>query len=376
MKEEMVSAEFEDAFDPVPRFNPAKSPQFQATSASKKASTPSHPPETRSLQKSQSIQQRKEPRSYQEAVLHAVRGGLRSFALGYGLRSGVLVLLKILQLLRKSPRYVFFCFQSINALLKYKFHRNRRFSIGDLCWQTLLSRDSLQYGLATGTFAFNWKLMLHVMRIYRQKSDRLNSAVGGALAGLSLLFLPKDTRCTFSVQMLLRALQLLYNYHKAQNNFQIPHGSALLFSLCGSQIMYAYLMNPTSMPKSYYLWIKNLAGVHESVLGLNRKVVRQDGVYTGHSDDLIELAKMIGATDHVVDLLTERLIDNAVLTVGAEKGSFKFMVPCELIHPRCSGCRLQFFLMLLRVFKAMMPVNLALCFVPPLFLKLNDTIKE
>ena len=49
-------------------------------------------------------EQNKRVDTYHRALLHAIKGALRSFALGYGLRAGVLVLLKVLQLLKKPRR--------------------------------------------------------------------------------------------------------------------------------------------------------------------------------------------------------------------------------------------------------------------------------
>lgn len=42
------------------------------------------------------------------------------------------------------------------------------------------------------------------MRLYRGKDDRLNGLVGGAVAGLSILFEKKERRLDIAQQMLVR----------------------------------------------------------------------------------------------------------------------------------------------------------------------------
>jgi hypothetical protein len=55
-----------------------------------------------------------------------------------------------------------------------------------------------------GSFAFLWKFVNNGMRLYRGKDDRLNGLVGGAVAGLSILFEKKERRVDIAQQLLVR----------------------------------------------------------------------------------------------------------------------------------------------------------------------------
>jgi hypothetical protein len=61
-----------------------------------------------------------------------------------------------------------------------------------------------------GSFALLWKSVNNGMRLYRGKDDRLNGLVGGAVAGLSILFEKKERRVDIAQQMLVRYAYYYY----------------------------------------------------------------------------------------------------------------------------------------------------------------------
>lgn len=64
--------------------------------------------------------------------------------------------------------------------------------------------DALRFGAMFSSFALLWKSVNNGMRLYRGKDDRLNGLVGGAVAGLSILFEKKERRLDIAQQMLVR----------------------------------------------------------------------------------------------------------------------------------------------------------------------------
>lgn len=55
-----------------------------------------------------------------------------------------------------------------------------------------------------GSFAFLWKLVNNGMRIYRDKDDRLNGLVAGAVAGLAILCEKQEKRVDIAQQLFVR----------------------------------------------------------------------------------------------------------------------------------------------------------------------------
>lgn len=64
--------------------------------------------------------------------------------------------------------------------------------------------DTLRFAAMFGSFSFLWKSINNGMRIYRNKDDRLNGLVSGAIAGLSILFEKKERRVDIAQQLFVR----------------------------------------------------------------------------------------------------------------------------------------------------------------------------
>lgn len=91
---------------------------------------------------------------------------------------------------------------------KYLLCINLKFS-NRASWDHILQAsfknlDSVRFGAMFGSFALLWKSVNNGMRLYRGKDDRLNGLVGGAVAGLSILFEKKERRVDIAQQMLVR----------------------------------------------------------------------------------------------------------------------------------------------------------------------------
>lgn len=284
------------------------------------------------------------PDSLKSILIHALRGAFRSFILAYGLRSGLLMLLKMSAVFRGKS------------------------SLRSVIVESMTNRECHQYGMAVGGFSFTWKLVNNCLRIYRLNNSRMNGAISGGLAALSLIWLPSSTRKSFSVQMMLRACQLLYNHNKHAGRLNLPHGDLVLFALSCGSIMYAFILRPSTIPRSYYWWMVQASGAHPAVLDANRKLVRSQGRWLeGDAYDLVRLCQSLGASGEAV-ADCRRTIEQCPVNGLA--------IPCSLIHCRDIGCVRNNSMLFMRVVWKMIPVNLALNVVPQALLKFSSFSKQ
>lgn len=139
--------------------------------------------------------------------------------LGYGIRSGVDVLVLILRHSRKrrlDPRAVLYA---------------------------LFGPDSLRMGCLLGGFSFLYKQALYVLYKFnpghkgKRHEEPWHAAVAGALSGLAVLAEKHSRRITIGQQLAVRGLQGYYNGAKARGWVNIPHGDVLVFGLASAQIV-------------------------------------------------------------------------------------------------------------------------------------------
>lgn len=98
--------------------------------------------------------------------------------------------------------------QAKKTIIMHKFFEIKKNS-NRASWDHILQAsfrnlDSVRFGAMFGSFALLWKSVNNGMRLYRGKDDRLNGLVGGAVAGLSILFEKKERRVDIAQQMLVR----------------------------------------------------------------------------------------------------------------------------------------------------------------------------
>ena len=158
--------------------------------------------------------------------------------------------------------------------------------------------DSLRFGAMFGSFALLWKSVNNGMRLYRGKDDRLNGFVGGAVAGLSILFEKKERRVDIAQQMLVRALQAIYNAGKARDIFYFKHGDALLFAVTSGQALYAYTMRPDTLPPDFYGFMLKAARCPQQALELNAKDVRGVAV---SAEEALHAIQKLRPTKHALE---------------------------------------------------------------------------
>lgn len=225
---------------------------------------------------------------------------------------------------------------------------------------SLKSLDALRFAAMFGSFSFLWKFVNNSMRIYRQKDDRLNGLISGAIAGLSILFEKEERRVDLAQQLFVRALQAVYNAGKARDIFYFKNGDALLFAVTCAQVLYAYTMRPDTLPPDFYSFMVKTARCPKEALLLNNINVRGFPITP---ELAIESIQNLRPTAHAIKTLTQ-LSPNAPA------------IPCEILHPWMEGCHWIALERIVKVFKSFLPVYGTLHFVPMLLLRTQHFKKD
>lgn len=179
------------------------------------------------------------PHNLEQLAVYALRGGLRSFALGYSLRAGV--------------GLVFALFRILSALQNPK----RLKTAPTLIRKALLGEDAARFGGMLGIFTAVYKWVDQGLRLYnpgrrgKGKSEPWHAAVAGGLSALGLLAEKPGRRVTFAQQLFVRGLQGCYNYAHWRNWVHVPNGDVILFGLSNGYIMYSWLSASSLFVTSY-----------------------------------------------------------------------------------------------------------------------------
>lgn len=79
-----------------------------------------------------------------------------------------------------------------------------RAPLSQLLAASFKGENAIRFGGMFGTFALLWKLVNNGMRVYRDKDDRLNGLVAGAVAGLAILCERQERRVDIAQQLFVR----------------------------------------------------------------------------------------------------------------------------------------------------------------------------
>jgi hypothetical protein len=128
------------------------------------------------------------------------------------------------------------------------------------------------------------------------------------------------------------------------NPFFLSRDLTSFDSLGSAQIMYAYAIRPTLIPKSFYKFIITTGPIPEKTLQLVRKNV-----------DTFEPIDVASAIDVVQRI--HKCQNPTMLEAAAALGEFPKTIPCELMHPNQPFCRTQFTSVFKKVFFQILPVR-------------------
>ncbi|CAI9091954.1 OLC1v1027078C1 [Oldenlandia corymbosa var. corymbosa] len=272
-------------------------------------------------------------------VANAIGNLCQSFLLSYGVRVGIGILLRAFKLARR---------QSYSSLLDLK----QLVSEKDL----IVREEACRVGLLFGGFTGSYHALRCLLRKLRKKETPINVILAGSVAGLSILALDDSSRRrTLALYLLARLAQCAYNSAKAKNKFHLwgshwSHGDSLLFALACAQVMYAFVMRPESLPKSYQDFIQKTGPVAAPVYKAVRDCCR------GSPVDVTSLSAY----------LSRRRASSVV-----KLNEFPSIIPCDIIHPDSSSCLVHNANVLTDTFRKTFPLYFSLTFVPFVVLRLQ-----
>ncbi|XP_062189716.1 uncharacterized protein LOC133892783 [Phragmites australis] len=280
----------------------------------------------------------------ESCAAHAAGNLCQSFLLSYGVRVGIGILLRAFKLARRK---------SYASLLDLK----QLVSEKDL----IVREEACRVGLLFGGFTGSYHALRCFLRRFRKKETPYNAILAGSVAGLAILALDDSSRRrTLSLYLLARLSQCAYNSAKSKNKFHFwgshwRHGDALLFSLASAQVMYAFVMRPESIPKSYQDFILKTGPVAEPVYKAVRECCR------GGPLDLI------GLSAYLANKKNSNLIN---LTNNPS------IIPCSVIHPDRTSCLAHNVNVVSSTFKKTFPLYFSLSFVPFVVLRLQKFLES
>jgi len=189
----------------------------------------------------------------------------------------------------------------------------------------------------------------------RKKTRRWHSVLAGAVAGaVAISFEKRSRRRIFGQQLFVRGLQGSYNSYSEKSGFCIPHGEVVAFALACGQIVYAHLLSPHTLPKSYNRWFGHMIHVPPEAISMHRSMTRR-GTY-----DSADLSRILARPD---------LHPNNVTHLAQWRATLPPYAVCAMTHPHVPRCISVPQGRFLTVARWIFPVYGALHFVPLFFFK-------
>ncbi|KAJ3504032.1 hypothetical protein NLJ89_g8152 [Agrocybe chaxingu] len=341
-----------------------------------------------------------------EACLaHAMSGGFRAATLAFNIRASVNLVLALIRIPRVPKDYRF-------AMIRH----------------ALFGTDTWRFAAMLGTFASLYKFLINALPILipalnpqqtpsalqddsdesddleaqtglkvplqkrkarmsltaraqmvliRKQTRRWHAALAGAVAGsLAIMWETRSRRGVIAQQLFVRGLQGSWNAYTTKRNIRVPNGDVLVFSLACGQILYAWLLRPDTLPRSYSSWISQASKVPPECVRMNHDLVR-DGVL--NVADIDSLVRRVDITpSNKADLLALR---NAFLNPLPKDASgvapyFPLYGPCSSVHPTLSSCADVPLDRFFAVFKWMLPIYGALHFIPAVLFKRKAFVQD
>ncbi|KAI9569230.1 hypothetical protein HD554DRAFT_592086 [Boletus coccyginus] len=192
-----------------------------------------------------------------------------------------------------------------------------------------------------------------------KKTRRWHAVVAGAIAGgVAIMFEKHSRRLIIAQQLFVRGLQGSYNAFTSRRGIHIPHGDLLLFSLCCTQIVYAFFVRPETLPRSYITWSAAPIAALEMVRDINR---------TG-TFDVSGLDEILTRVDLVPANRTAILARKALATANPSDFGPPYP-PCGVVHPWVESCMAVPSPRLWTVFQWGFPIYGALHLIPLMLFK-------
>ncbi|KUF84134.1 hypothetical protein AM587_10017476 [Phytophthora nicotianae] len=128
----------------------------------------------------------------------------------------------------------------------------------------LLKGDTLRFGVFFGSLVGIFRVTELVTRAARGgERDAINLAIAGAVSGSALLLDSPSRRNTISLYIFVRMLDVVCRHLMSIGVLPTwRYSSEMLFALSNAAIMYAFVVDPSLLPKGYYHWICRIGAVN------------------------------------------------------------------------------------------------------------------
>jgi len=165
-------------------------------------------------------------------IIHAIKGFIRGLIIGYGLRAAIGL---------------------VGALLMRRLYRNPK----KLFQVSFLNKEPVDFALFLGFYNLGFKATNCLLRNIRKKEDGINSAVAGAVAGMSMMFWKSSE---IALYISARAAESIFNALVQRGYVKSwYHGDSLLFALSTAFMFYAFIWEPENLRSSYYKFLMRVS---------------------------------------------------------------------------------------------------------------------
>jgi len=205
----------------------------------------------------------------------------------------------------------------------------------------------ISFGLFLGTFLSVFESLMKVLYHWRKQwglQPSTRALTSGAVAAISLAFLPKESRSTIMVFFFVRALEIAARWLSQTKRIpSIPHPEAAVMSLASAQVLWTWLVQRRGMDATYVRFL--------DVHGAQPKPIREA---------LAHLLQNAPVPSSLIPPLSPYLPGRAVwLPRGRLHDQF-----CSLLHPQTSSCTLATLQFFIKGLRRALPVYLPVYLLP------------
>ena len=267
-------------------------------------------------------------KNWEEKVKNSIKQAARAFAIVYGTRQGISL---ILDVIRNKPLH----------LIYYK--------------------SSLQSATFISWYAFVYTLL-------RDSGSKVNTFLAGALAGLGIYFESRSNRLMLVQQTAVRSLNGLYITLVNQGYRKIPYVYEFIFSLSSASVMYTFVMFSSTLPKSLLKFMQNMSNTPTKMLVFIRDILNRSPI------NLIELNEWLikKKASSLALQETQRLINTASTPTEAQLS----YLPIQIQHYQTNSSLYYIIYLFGRTFKKILPVYTGLHVFPRMFLSFKSFINK
>ncbi|KAI7905940.1 uncharacterized protein BX663DRAFT_529463 [Cokeromyces recurvatus] len=247
----------------------------------------------------------------------------------------------------------------------------------------ILKRPHILKQMAGSTFISSYKGILCALRNYRKtndkRSDRLNAFIAGTIAGLSLaLDRDKHRRQSIMLYLFTRALQFngawimkqwaiqRMKAHPGEQRwddsfakFISKFAGIAVMMIANAQIIYAFLFNHNTLPRSYFEFLLTHSGFRKSYGSMAARIAEAVGI-TVHQLVEDQIPVTIPKNNSSREFISHYVSPNIASTLSS-KVHHKYIM-CAIQHPMRESCTIDKFVLFkdefLRSLKLYIPLNM------------------